>query len=73
MVGLAVVLAHLGDAKAFLHVALGMDREDGRGNRGGKGGGDGDTSGCHAMLHEMMRFLYKRMAQLAFTRRLSFP
>jgi hypothetical protein len=73
MVGLAIVLARLGDTKALFHVALGMDREDGRGDRGGEGGGNGDTGGCHAMLHEMLRFLYKRIAQLAFTRRLSFP
>ncbi len=72
MIGLAVVLAGLGDAEAFLHVALGVGDEGRRGDRGGKGGGDGDTSSGHAMLHGMMSVLYKRNARCALTPGLSF-
>src|SRR6516225_6209307 len=59
MIGLAVILAGLGDAVALLHVALGVDHEDGRGDCGGKGGGDGDTGGSHAMLHGTIPVLYQ--------------
>ena len=57
MIGLAVVLAGLGDAVALLHVALGVDHEGRRGDCGGKGGGDGDTGGSHAKLHGTISIL----------------